>query len=87
MVENKEQDAATWHGLEIEDPDKFWELIVPNEEAEARDLNYVGALSYTKVKRHQFIMHPRDRARRKEFDWLNADISYLPLYESSIKKS
>jgi len=54
---------------------------------EARDLNYVGALSYTKVKRHQFIMHPRDRARRKEFDWVNTDISYLPLYESSIKKS
>lgn len=52
MVENKEAEAATWHGLEIEDPDKFWELTVPDEEVESRDMNYVGPLSYNKVKRH-----------------------------------
>lgn len=76
----------TWHGLEIEDPDKFWELIVPDEEMEARDLNWVGPLSYKRVKRHQFIMHPRNRATRQPFDWWSCEMSYLPLY-SFAKKS
>ena len=52
-----------FNGQEIEDPDKFWELIVPDEEF--YDPNYVGALSYKKVKRHEYIMHPRDRIKKK----------------------
>lgn len=73
--------------LEVDDPDKFWELVVPDEEAEARDLNYVGPLSYRKVKRHQFVTHPRDRIKRKLFDWWSTPMQYIPLYLSSIKRS
>ena len=69
-----------WNGIEIEDPDKFWELIVPDEEMEARDLNWVGALSYKKVKRHQYVMHPRNRATRQELDWWGCEMSYIPLH-------
>jgi hypothetical protein len=87
MVEDRANNAGQLQGLEIDDPDKFWELVVPDEEQEARDLNYVGPLSYRKVKRHQFVSHPRDRVKRKEFEFWNSEMSYIPLYLSSIKRS
>ena len=34
------------------DPAKFWDLIDPDEEIDVKDPNYVGPLSYKKVKRH-----------------------------------
>lgn len=87
MVEDRAANAGMLHDAEIDDPDKFWELVVPDEEQEARDLNYVGPLSYRKVKRHQFVTHPRDRVKRKPFEWWGSDLSYIPLYLSSIKRS
>ena len=87
MVEDRANNGGQLQGLEVDDPDKFWELVVPDEEQEARDLNYVGPLSYRKVKRHQFVNHPRDRVKRKEFEFWNSEMSYIPLYLSSIKRS
>jgi hypothetical protein len=60
----------------------FWELIVPDEELEMRDPNFVGPLSRNKVKRHQFYMHVKDRVNRRDFDWWQSDVSFIPLFEA-----
>jgi len=71
--------------IEVEDPDKFWELIDPDFEADAFDDNYIGHLSYKKVKTHQYRYHPRDRINKTEIDWWKADISFLPIFKSQVK--
>jgi hypothetical protein len=64
---------------EVDDPDKFWEIIEPDDEDLELDPNYVGTLSYKKVKRNVWLTHPRDRASRKEFDWFEADLKHMPI--------
>jgi hypothetical protein len=64
---------------EVDDPDKFWEIIEPHDEDLELDPNYVGPLSYKKVKRNVWLTHPRDRASRKEFDWFEADLKHMPI--------
>ena len=41
---------------EVKDP---WILEDPDDELE--NLNYVGPLSYKRVKKHEYVFHPRDR--------------------------
>jgi hypothetical protein len=43
-------------------------------------------LSYSKVKRHQYRFHPRDREEKKKFAPFGADISFLPISSAQIKK-
>jgi len=72
---------------EEQDPEDFWKIVEPDEELEAKDPNFVGPLSYKKVKRHQYLIHPRDRLKRKKFDWWEADISFIPICMGQIKRS
>lgn len=39
----------------------------------------VNQLSYSKVKRHQYKMHPRDRQNKEKIAPFGAEISFLPV--------
>lgn len=41
--------------------------------------NGLGNLSYSRVKRHQYKFHPRDRKEKKKFAPFGADLSFLPI--------
>lgn len=89
LAEIEQQEVKTFVGPEVEDPDKFWELIDPDEEDEKQyiDDNYITHLSYKRVKRHQYRTHPRNRMTKKAYGCCEADISYIPLCMCCINKS
>jgi hypothetical protein len=49
--------------------------------------NGLGNLSYSRVKRHQYTFHPRNRREKKKFAPFGADLSYLPISACQINKS
>lgn len=49
--------------------------------------NGLGNLSYSRVKRHQYKFHPRDRREKKKFAPFGADLSFLPVSTCQINKS
>lgn len=81
LAEIEEQEVKTFIGPEVDDPDKFWELIDPDEDDEKQyiDDNYITHLSYKKVKMHQYRTHPRNRSTGKIYPCCEADISFIPI--------
>lgn len=86
MVEIDEQQIKIVIRPEEDDPDKFWELIDPEDEDMKQyiDDNYVTYLSWRKVKQHQQRMHPRKK-NGAMYGCCEADISFLPMCMCCIK--
>jgi len=66
---------------EVKDP---WILEDPDDALE--NLNYVGPLSYKRVKKYEYVFHPRNRIDKSKFAWRSAEIKYIPLCTCLIKK-
>ena len=67
------------------DPDA---IIEPDEHAEEEEQKgQLNHLSYNKTRDHIYRSHPMDREEKTKFNWLQCDLSYIPLLSSWIKKT
>jgi len=43
-------------------------------------------LSYKRVKKNEYVFHPRNRIDKSKFAWRSVEIKYIPLCTCLIKK-
>ena len=73
--------------VEVESDDHLYEPQKDDQEFNEYSWNQgAGALSYSKVKRHQYKFHPRDREQKQKFAPFGADIKFFPISQCQIKK-